>query len=71
MIPATPGPEFRPEFLRNLNLATVLIMADNKTTESWATKGCKQSLAGRALGKIQCALMINNPVGLDAAYIKY
>jgi hypothetical protein len=48
---------------------TVLIMADNKSTKSWATKGCKRFLAGRALGQIQCALMINNPVGLDAAYI--
>ncbi|KAL3771339.1 hypothetical protein ACHAWO_005405 [Cyclotella atomus] len=44
-------------------------MADNKTTESWATKGCKRSLAGGALGRIQSALMINNPVGLGVAYI--
>ena len=32
-------------------------------------KGSKKSLAGRALGRIQAALMINNPVGINAAHI--
>jgi hypothetical protein len=44
-------------------------MADNKTAESWTTKGCKKSMTGRALGRLQCALTINSPVGIDSGYI--
>jgi hypothetical protein len=47
----------------------VLIRADNKSAESWGVKGCKRSMVGRSLGRLQCALMINNPVGLDTDYI--
>eukprot|EP00804_Cyclotella_cryptica_P027277 CCRYP_014383-RA/>CCRYP_014383-RA protein AED:0.18 eAED:0.09 QI:59/0/0/1/0/0.25/4/0/437 len=48
---------------------TVLLLADYKTAEAWTTKGCKASLAGRALGRIQCALMMNCPVGITTDYI--
>ena len=48
---------------------TVLLYADNTTAEAWAIKACKHSLIGRALGRIQCALMINNPVGISVAYV--
>jgi hypothetical protein len=48
---------------------TTQIMADNKTAESWTTKGCKRSMTGRALGRLQCALMINSPVGIYTDYI--
>ena len=48
---------------------SVLLYADNTTAESWAIKACKHSLIGRALGRIQCALMINNPVGISVAHV--
>jgi len=44
-------------------------MADNKSSESWATKGCKRSLIGRRLGRLQCTMMMNNPVGLDTGHV--
>ena len=47
----------------------VLLYADNTTAEAWMIKASKKSLAGRALGRIQAALMINNPVGINAAHI--
>ncbi len=45
------------------------IMADNTCSEVWATKGCKRSFIGRRIGKIQCAMMINNPVGCDLGHV--
>jgi hypothetical protein len=48
---------------------SVLLYADNTTAESWAIKACKRSFLGRALGRLQCALMINNPVGISVAHI--
>ena len=53
----------------NIQYPNVLLLADNKSAESWTRKGCKNSLAGRALGRLQCALMMNNPVGIDTEYI--
>ena len=47
----------------------VLIEADNTTSESWVIKACKVSFIGRAQGRLQCALMINNPVGINAGRI--
>jgi hypothetical protein len=47
----------------------VRIMADNKSSECWATKGCKRSMLGRKLGRLQCAMMMNNPVGLDTGHV--
>lgn len=45
------------------------LWGDNTTAESWILKASKSSLIGRALSRIQCALMINNPVGIWAGYI--
>ncbi len=45
---------------------TALFFTDNIASEAWIFKGAKQSPAGKALGSIQCALMINNPVGINA-----
>ena len=47
----------------------VLYEADNATAESWAIKACKSSLIGRALGRLQCAMMINNPVGTALGHV--
>lgn len=46
-----------------------LLTADNTTAESWIVKACMNSTIGRALGRVQCALMINNPVGLNSAHV--
>jgi len=46
-----------------------LIWIDNVSAESWCIKGCKKSFLGRALGRLLCALMINNPLGLSTARI--
>lgn len=48
---------------------TVFYEADNSTAESWAVKGCKCSPTGRALGRLDCALMINNPVGQSIGHV--
>ncbi len=47
----------------------VLLKADNRTAESWLIKASKSSQAGRALGYIQAALMINNPVGTNVEHV--
>jgi len=53
----------------NIPYPRMLNRADNKSAESWAIKGCKKSLLGRRLGRLQCAMMINNPLGLDTEYV--
>ena len=53
----------------NIHHPTVQIYADNKSAECWATKGCKRSLIGRRLGRLQCAMMIDNPVALATGHI--
>ena len=45
------------------------LWADNTSAESWILKASKISPIGRALSRIQCALMINNPVGITSGYI--
>jgi hypothetical protein len=47
----------------------VLMRGDNTTSESWSKKASKHSPAGRALGRLQCALMLNNPIALQANHI--
>ena len=47
----------------------VLLYADNRTAESWLIKASKSSQAGRALGYVQAALMINNPVGINVDHV--
>ena len=47
----------------------VLFMADNTSSESWAEKGCNSSHIGRALSRLQCAMMMNNDVGLITDHI--
>ena len=46
-----------------------LLFADNISAEVWAIKGCKCSFIGRALGRLLCALLINNPVGLSTDWV--
>jgi hypothetical protein len=48
---------------------TVLLYADNTTAEAWTIKACKKSMIGRSLALLQCALMINNHVGIHVDHI--
>ena len=47
----------------------VLFYADNTASESWMEKACNSSLIGRALSRLQCAMMMNNNVGIRTAHI--
>lgn len=47
----------------------VLVSGDNTVSESWSRKASKHSPIGRALGRIQCGLMIDNPVGFLTDHI--
>ena len=47
----------------------VRLFGDNTTAESWMSKACTSSLTGRALGRVLCALMIDNPVGTDVDHV--
>ena len=47
----------------------VLLRGDNTASESWAKKGSKHSPMGQALGCLQCALMLDNQVGLKLLHI--
>eukprot|EP00978_Attheya_sp_CCMP212_P046585 scaffold400374_cov39-Attheya_sp.AAC.1 len=46
----------------------LLNWADNTATISWTKKMCKSSEGGKALSRILCSQMINNPMGLNAAH---
>ena len=61
--------EVTPSIKEDNPFPTTLLMADNKSGESWTIKGCKTSLAGRALGRLQCAYMIGNPIGINVEYV--
>ena len=47
----------------------VRLFGDNAAAESWMSKACTSSLIGRALGRVLCALMIDNPVGTDIDHV--
>jgi hypothetical protein len=46
-----------------------LCSGDNSVSESWSKKASKHSPIGRALGRLQCAIMLNNPVGLRTDHV--
>ena len=43
---------------------------DNQTSKAWIKKAATKTVKGKALQRILCCLMINNPVGLNADYIE-
>jgi len=47
----------------------VLIKADNTSAECWAKKASSSSVIGKALMRLQAALMIQYGIGINAAYI--
>ena len=54
---------------KNIPYPRVLIKDDNAPSEFWAKKGFKRSMIGRRLGRIQCAMMMNNPVGMTTDHV--
>ena len=42
---------------------------DSTSAIRWATICCKESLAGRALGRLFCMLLVNSPLGINSKYI--
>lgn len=48
---------------------TLRVSGDNSCSESWSKKGAKHSKVGRSLGRLQSALMLNNPVRLLVDHI--
>ncbi len=49
--------------------STALFFKNNVVSKAWIRKGAKLSPAGKALGFLQCAEMINNPVGINADHV--
>jgi hypothetical protein len=47
----------------------LLNWADNTAAISWTKKMCKSSEGGKALSRILCSQMINNPMGLNASHV--
>jgi hypothetical protein len=47
----------------------MLLFADNTSAVSWITKFCLKSMAGRALGRLFCFLLIESPLGINAKWI--
>ena len=54
---------------KGITYPTCLLWADNTTAEAWTQKGCKKSPVGRSLGRLQCTLMLNNPMGIATGHI--
>ena len=47
----------------------LLNWTDNLTSKSWIKKAATKTVKGKALQRILCSLMINNPLGIIADYI--
>ena len=47
----------------------LLNWTDNMTSKSWIRKAASRTDKGKALQRLLCGLMINNPVGLKAEHI--
>jgi hypothetical protein len=48
----------------------LLNFCDNTSAIHWANHACKESLMGRALGRMLCMLLIDSRLGINAKYIK-
>ena len=46
-----------------------VLRGDNTTSMSWSKKVSKHSPVGRALGRLQCALVLNNAIALQSNHI--
>jgi hypothetical protein len=47
----------------------LLNMADNTSSIRWTNFACKSSLAGRALGRLLCMLLVNSRLGINANWL--
>jgi len=44
--------------------------ADSSSAITWANHHCKESLAGRALGRLFCQLLVNSRLGINSVHIR-
>jgi hypothetical protein len=47
----------------------LLNLCDNKSAIRWTIRFCKESLAGRALGRLFCMLLVNSNLGINSEWI--
>lgn len=47
----------------------LLNLADNTSAIRWTNHACKDSLAGRALGRLFCMLLVNSDLGINAEWL--
>jgi len=47
----------------------LLAVTFNRSAAYWVKKFCLRSLAGRALGRLFCGLMMNSPLGINARWL--
>ena len=47
----------------------LLNLCDNKSAIRWANRFCRESLAGRALGRLFCMLLVNSNLGINSTWI--
>ena len=55
---------------KNYEYSTLLNWTDNRSAEAWIRKAATKTNKGKALQRILCNLMINNPVSIESKYIK-
>ena len=47
----------------------LLDMSDNISATRWTNHACKESLGGRALGRLLCMLLVNSRLGINAKWL--
>ena len=60
--------QIHPELCKHL-FPTLLNWTDNTTSKSWIKKAATKTVKGKALQRILCLIMINNPVGITVEHI--
>ena len=54
----------------NHSYPTLLNWTDNKTAQAWIRKAATRTEKGKALQRILCSIMLNNPIGIKSDYIE-
>lgn len=58
------------ESITNDPFPVLLNFCDNTSAIRWTNHACKESLIGRALGRMLCMLLIGTRLGINATYIR-
>ena len=57
-------------YVANVPHPKSLILADNKSADSWTRKLASSSVIGKRLCRILCGMLMNQVLGLDSGYIR-